>query len=131
VELGADGSVWLEGQVPEHLRLPAAPPEPLPAPVPSGPAPDAGPGRTVIITAEDVPGTADAQRLKALLAGLPGPNTVVLKVPGAPPGGLVVGGTSGLGPQHEAQVAAIIPGALVCYDLDSVDRELLIKGAGL
>lgn len=82
----------------------------------------------MIITADDVPGTADARRLKALLAAVPGQNTVILRVPG---GDVQVSGTSGLGPEYEARVSAILPGALVCYDLDSVDREMLVKGLRL
>lgn len=127
LELGSDGSVHLKGRVPEHLVLPAAPPEPVLVPVAAEPAAP-GPARTVIITAADVPGTADAQRLKALLASVPGPNTVLLRVPG---GDVRIGGTSGLAPEDEARVATILPGALVCYDLDSVDRELLVKGLRL
>jgi hypothetical protein len=129
LELGSDGSVHLKGKVPAHLVLLAAPPEPVLVPVPAAAEPAvAGPARTVIITADDVPGTGDAQRLRALLASLPGPNTVILRVPD---GEVQVSGTSGLGPEHEARVATVLPGALVCYDLDSVDRELLVKGLRL
>lgn len=67
-------------------------------------------------------------RLKELLDGLPGDNTVILKVPD---GDVTVTGTSGLAPEHEPQVATILPGALVWYDLDSVDTEALAEGLDL
>jgi len=100
------------------------------AELPAGRLPDhpGGSGRTVIVTAADVPGTDEGRRLKELLAVLPGPNSVVLRFPG---GELPVPGTSGLGPQHEAEVATILPGAIVCYALDSVDAAELVKGLQL
>jgi DNA polymerase I-like protein with 3'-5' exonuclease and polymerase domains len=117
----------------------------LAAPAPAAPAPDAeragGPvpadlggggdhpagGRTIIIGAQQVPAGAPG-RLKELLDGLPGDNTVILKVPD---GDVTVTGTSGLAPEHEPQVATILPGALVWYDLDSVDTEALAEGLDL
>jgi DNA polymerase I-like protein with 3'-5' exonuclease and polymerase domains len=99
----------------------------------SGPAPhdgEPGPaGRKVVITVKDVPGSAEAQRLMALLRSLPGSSVVTLVTD---EGALQIRGASGLTPAHEARVATVLgQGALVSYDLDSADAEAMSRGLRL
>ena len=81
--------------------------------------------RTVIITVPQFPPVEAARRLKAALGRLPGPNTVILRTP---PGDILVPGTSGLSPAHQADVAFILPGAQVTYDVASVDYAAIADG---
>jgi hypothetical protein len=83
-------------------------------------------GRMVIVTVPQVPPREAAQRLKAALGRLPGPNTVILCIPGR--GEVPVPGTSSLAPEHQADVAFILPGAIVTYDAASVDYAAIAAG---
>jgi DNA polymerase I len=135
-----DGSVCLKGHEPPG----AVPPPPVAAPLLSAPhrvqardfpraaetepvSPE-GPPRKVIITVRQMPAAAEAQRLMALLRSMPGPNTVILSTP---EGEVPVRGSSALAPGYQAQVAAVLSGAVVSYALDSVDAEALADGLRL
>jgi hypothetical protein len=80
----------------------------------------------VIITLPQVPDPGAARRLRAALERLPGPNTVILRIPGH--GEVPVPGTSGLTPEHQADVAFILTGAQVTYDAASVDYAAIAAG---
>jgi DNA polymerase I-like protein with 3'-5' exonuclease and polymerase domains len=81
--------------------------------------------RTVIVCLPQVPPGESARRLRASLERLPGPNTVILRTPA---GDVPVPGSSGLGPEHQADVAFILPGAQVTYDAASVDYAAIAAG---
>lgn len=84
-----------------------------------------GPPRTVIVTVPSVPGKPKAAQLRAALERLPGPNTVILRTP---LGDVPVPGTSGLTPEHQADVAYLLGGAEVTYDGASVDFAAIAAG---
>lgn len=140
LEVLADGSVRLKNKdAPSAPPAPAQAPPPatvaaeevIVAPVPAAaaqPVPAAGPSRQVSITVGAVPGTADAQRLLALLQALPGPNVVTLVTD---EGSIRIRGTSGLVPAHQPRVAAILGRAIVSFALDSVDADELARGLRL
>jgi len=86
--------------------------------------------RTVIVTLERMPAAGQVQRFLEFMAAIPGPNSVIMRIPdgdipvdAAPP--------TGLGPQHSADVSMIFGGALTCYDLDSIDMDRLASGVDL
>jgi DNA polymerase I-like protein with 3'-5' exonuclease and polymerase domains len=81
--------------------------------------------RTVIITLPGKPDVSAARRFRVALGRLPGPNTVILRIPGAD---VPVAGTFGLTPEHQADVAFILPGATVTYDAASVDYAAIAAG---
>jgi DNA polymerase I-like protein with 3'-5' exonuclease and polymerase domains len=81
--------------------------------------------RTVIVALPGKPDVSAARRFKAALDRLPGPNTVILRTPGAD---ITVTGTFGLAPEHQADVAFILPGAVVTYDEASVDYAAIAAG---
>lgn len=82
--------------------------------------------RTVYVELPQVPTPEQAGRFGDLLASLPGPDSVILRVDGYDD--IPVPGESGLGPQHSPQVSVIFGSALVYYDLDSVDMAALTAG---
>lgn len=140
----ADGEVRLK---PGKARpAPQAPPEVPEVPVPAGrgaqdrlaaedtqrtfahePAPPDR-ARHVIVEVEDMPGLDAARRFLSLVRGTPGPNTVEVRTQDEV---FRLDERTGLGPGHEAQVRLIFGGALVHYDLDSVDTEALTRGLKL
>jgi DNA polymerase I-like protein with 3'-5' exonuclease and polymerase domains len=82
--------------------------------------------RTVIVTVPFGAGsTPNFLRLKSALERLPGPNTVILRVA---VGDVKMPGTSGLTPDHQPDVAFILPGAVVTYDGGSVDYAAIAAG---
>jgi DNA polymerase I-like protein with 3'-5' exonuclease and polymerase domains len=86
----------------------------------------AGPPRTVIVTVPLGAGsTPNVLRLKAALEKLPGPNTVILRVAA---GDVEMPLRCGLTPEHQADVAFILPGAVVTYDQASVDYAAIAAG---
>ena len=82
--------------------------------------------RTVIISVPQVPDKQAAGLLRALAARLPGPNTVILRTSAY--GDIAMPGTCGLTPGHQADVAFILPGAVVTYDGASVDYAAIAAG---
>jgi len=82
--------------------------------------------RTVIISVPQVPDKQAAGLLRALAARLPGPNTVILRTSAY--GDIAMPGTCGLTPGHQADVAFILPGAVVTYDEASVDYAAIAAG---
>lgn len=105
---------------------PGPPPPPRPAPPPARPVPQVP--RTVVVSLQRMPQQEQVQRFMSLLAGCPGPNTVIVRVP---QGDIPVAGTSGLAPDSGAEVAVIFGGAITYYDLDSVDMAGLAAGLDL
>ena len=75
-----------------------------------------------------MPTVDQVARLAEFLRSLPGVNSVELQVPDAVH---QVGFPCGLMPAHEAHVAVIFGGAVVHYDLDSVDAGALVAGLAL
>jgi DNA polymerase I-like protein with 3'-5' exonuclease and polymerase domains len=148
LEIMADGNVRLKPE--EDDEPPPPPAEPASEPgggtqpvhVPAAPAPEpeqpadpepdggsgipGGPGRTVTITMDTMPRIAQVQQLRDLLAGMPGPNTVVLSTPD---GEVVVRGTSSLTPQDAPRVAVVL--GRVAVTVDQVDAAALADGLDL
>jgi hypothetical protein len=85
--------------------------------------------RTVIVSVPQMPDKAAAGQLRALAARLPGPNEVILRISGgACVTDVTMSGTCGLTPGHQADVAFILPGAVVTYDGASVDYAAIAAG---
>lgn len=84
-----------------------------------------GEGRTVIVTLDHGPALEQVQRFVEYLEHLPGGNTVILRLPDQD---VTSPRTCGLHPGHAAEVSLILGGAMVSYDLDSVDLGKLSSG---
>lgn len=89
------------------------------------PVPDSSQPRTVVVSASSMPSKEVAQRFHSALKETPGRNTVILKTP---EGDITVPGTFGLSPDHEPEISVLLGGALVYYDIDSVDMAALGEG---
>lgn len=90
-------------------------------------SPYCGPARTVIIQA----GAIQPDQFRAfmeLLEGSPGPNSVLLKIPG---GAVPFRQTCGLSPDHLAEITLALGQAEVTWDPDSVDGAAVAQGAVL
>lgn len=115
--------------VPAPAR-PAAPPAPvqapareeLPAELPS-PAVE-GPARTVVITVPHAPARADLELLVSHCRLKPGPNTVVVRMPG---GEGKLDFTTALSPADAPMVSVMLGSAVVTYDESSVDMTALAR----
>ncbi len=94
-----------------------------------------GPPRTVVVEVVRRPTGEQARQFVALLRGTPGDNSVVLRIPGEDGSvdlvDLAVASPSGLCPYCEPSVSVIFGGAIVHYDLDSVDVRALARGLEL
>jgi hypothetical protein len=121
-----DGSLQLK----KGKSKPPPEPGPRPATTPAAfrqPSSNGAPARTVLIDVRAVPGVEAFRKLQYLAVNTHGRNTVVLSTPD---GTVRLPGTSGLCPEdHQAEVAVIIPGAVLRYDAASVDMAAL--GSGL
>lgn len=84
----------------------------------------AGLPRKIIVTMQGMPGREQFETLRSGLASQPGANTWTLAVPG----GTYALGTSAFGPEIESQLSVLLGGAMVTYDLDSVDTAALTDG---
>jgi hypothetical protein len=114
--------------VPAIPLVQAAPPQE----VSSGPgallalAPEAqGPPRTVIVTVPSAPAREDIEALVAHCRLRPGPNTVVLRLPG---GEARLDFTTALSPADAPMVSVVLGSAVVTYDEASVDLSALAEG---
>lgn len=84
--------------------------------------------RTVIVTLEDMPHTRQVGRFLEFIGTVPGPNTIIIRTR---EGDITVRNTTGVSPDHGAEISMIFGGALTCYDLDSIDMERLASGVDL
>jgi hypothetical protein len=82
--------------------------------------------RTVYVELSGVPVPDQVSRFQDLLAYMPGSDTVIVRVEGHDD--ITLAGGFSLGPQHSPQVSVIFGGAVVYYDLDSVDMRSLTAG---
>lgn len=80
---------------------------------------------TVFIHVTDMPSPDTYGRLLALVAAVPGSNTLILKTPG---GDVTLTTNTGISPRSQAQVALILGGAEVVYAPESVDVAALAEG---
>jgi DNA polymerase I len=84
-----------------------------------------GPPRTVIITVPSAPAREDIEQLVTHCRLRPGPNTVVLRLPG---GEARLDFTTALSPADAPMVSVVLGSAVVTYDEASVDLAAMAKG---
>lgn len=101
------------------------PPQFSPVPSPPVDKPVNTTPRTVVITLAELPPTHFIERFLVFMSEVPGYNSIIVRTP---EGDIAVPGTTGIGPQHGAEISMIFGTALTSYDLDSVDMARLASG---